>query len=486
MRGRKVVLLAILFYAGAKLSLAFAVMPEVLVMLWIPNAIVLAALLRARGGGYAWVLAIFAGELAADWPTFSLAEALAFGAINALEVAVAYVLLRRWRFDPAFAAPADLAKFLAAGPAVAALAGACAAAGVYSYFRGITTPYAEFLRVWWFSDGLGLLMVTPLVLAFWPPLPEAERTPVRWFDFLALAAALAVVLAFAFSPQREFHGVALRAFLLIPPVLYVAARFHLRVTAAVVAALSFGILYFVKSGRQPFGNLPPREVVGSAQELIFVLSTMSLSLGALLSQHRRNARELEERVRDRTAALSAANERLETLAATDSLTGALNRRALFEQLQREIERGRRYRHALAVIVFDVDHFKGVNDRWGHGAGDTVLRTVVEVALRILRNSDFLARYGGEEFVIVAPETDRAGALHLAERVRGALRSSEIAADGGVVRVTASFGVAYFDPGDTAEQILLRADRALYAAKAAGRDRVVEQDAAARLPLSRGS
>lgn len=121
--------LALLFFYGAKLSLAFAVMPEVLVMLWIPNAIVLAALLRGRGGGYAWMAAIVAGELAADLPTFSWMEALSFGAINVLEVGIAFMLLRRWRFDAMFAAPSDIAKFVAAGPLLAAFLSAAADGG---------------------------------------------------------------------------------------------------------------------------------------------------------------------------------------------------------------------------------------------------------------------------------------------------------------------------------------------------------------------
>lgn len=469
MRGWKLVVLALFFYAGAKLSLAFAVMPDVLVMLWIPNAIVLASLLRDRKHDFVWIPAVLLGELAADFLTFSWPEALAFGTINVVEIGVAYVLLQRLRFDPSFAAPADIGKFLAAGPLFAAFASACAAAAVY-VLRGATTPYAELVRVWWFSDGLGLLMVTPLVLGFWPASHSRERIALRWYDAVAFAAALAIVLAFALSRQREFHGLTLRAFLLIPPVLYAAARFSLRGTAAAAAVISGVVLFLVKNGQQPFGVLPLRETVVSAQELILVLSTMSLSLGALLSQHRRIARELEARVEERTAALRVANERLQTLAATDALTGALNRRALFDLLQREVGRERRYHRPFAVIVFDVDHFKDVNDRWGHAAGDEVLQQVVAVALGVLRGSDVLARYGGEEFVIVAPETDRAGGVHLAERVRTALRSAGIAAGSDTIHITASFGVAFCDSADeTPEQIVGRADTALYAAKAAGRD-----------------
>lgn len=108
------------------------------------------------------------------------------------------------------------------------------------------------------------------------------------------------------------------------------------------------------------------------------------------------------RVQSRTAELSAANARLEELAVTDSLTGLANRRALFGLLQREIDRAHRHRHDLAVIMFDIDQFKLVNDRHGHAAGDAVLRHIAAVTARVIRSTDTLARYGGEEFVLVAP------------------------------------------------------------------------------------
>jgi diguanylate cyclase (GGDEF)-like protein len=474
----QLILLPVLFYAGAKLSLAFAVMPEVLVMLWLPNSVLLAGLLHGHGRRYGFFAAlIIAAEVAADYPTFSLTEAILFGAINLLEVTLAYRLLRRWRFDPRFATPNDIAKFVMAGPVLSAFVTACAAGAVYSHFRGIETGFLEFLGVWWFSDGLGLLILTPLVLNLWPPVPGGthERARLRWYDGVAMIVALAVFVAFAFSHQRTFHGLAVRPFLLIPPVLYVAARFSMRTATAVVAAVAALILFVTKNGQQPFGDLPIRETVISVQELIFIMSISSLSIAALLSQHRAHTRDLEARIQERTAELSEANRQLEKLAVTDALTGILNRRALFAMMRREMDREQRHRHGLALIVFDIDHFKEVNDRHGHAAGDVVLQHVAAIAGRAVRKIDTLARYGGEEFVLVAPESNRESALHLAERMRLALRSADIAMNHEIVRVTASFGVAILRLGDgEPEQVLRRADRALYAAKAAGRDRVVAE------------
>jgi diguanylate cyclase (GGDEF)-like protein len=203
------------------------------------------------------------------------------------------------------------------------------------------------------------------------------------------------------------------------------------------------------------------------------MNVTSLGLAGLLAQLRANTRELEVRVQDRTAELRAANELLQTLAVTDLLTGLLNRRALIDLMRREMQRDRRHRHELSVIMFDIDHFKDVNDRHGHAAGDMVLRYVAHATAQIVRSTDSLARYGGEEFVIVAPETDRGHAVQLAERIREALQSSDVAVDHHTLRVTASFGVAMLRADDKEpEQVLGRADIALYAAKANGRNRVV--------------
>ena len=467
---------AVLFYIGAKLSLAFAVMPEVLVMLWIPNSILLATFMQSHGRHYAVVAGmVIVAEVAADYPTFSLAEAILFGGINLLEVSIAYVMLRRWHFDARFATPTDITKFVLTGPVFSALVSACAAATVYSYFRGAETSFVEVLRVWWFSDGLGLLIVTPCILCFWSPLPRftEERTSRRWYDVVASAVAASVIIAFIYSHQRTSLGVVVRPFLLIPPVLYVASRFSMRVTTSVVVAVAFIVLHVTKNNQQPFGVLPIRETAIAAQELIFVISTMALSIAALLSQNRRNSRTLEVRVQERTAELSTANDQLQELAITDPLTGILNRRALFELMRREFDREKRYQRFLSLIVFDIDHFKQVNDRYGHLAGDAVLQHVAATTGRVLRSSDVMARYGGEEFVIIAPETSEARALELAERVRLALRATDIAVNGEVVRVTASFGIATLHTDDEEPgEVLRRADGALYAAKAAGRDRVV--------------
>jgi diguanylate cyclase (GGDEF)-like protein/PAS domain S-box-containing protein len=164
---------------------------------------------------------------------------------------------------------------------------------------------------------------------------------------------------------------------------------------------------------------------------------------------------------------------LRRLSVTDSLTGLLNHGEFYRQLGKEFERSRRYGGPVAVLMLDIDHFKAVNDKYGHQAGDTVLKTLAELMTDLIRPADKVARYGGEEFGLVLPETDESGALAMAERIRTAVagRSVELE-DGHLINVTVSIGAAVFaDPSDTEQDVVGRADQALYAAKQAGRNRV---------------
>jgi diguanylate cyclase (GGDEF)-like protein len=158
----------------------------------------------------------------------------------------------------------------------------------------------------------------------------------------------------------------------------------------------------------------------------------------------------------------------------DPLTGALNRAALEEALQREVEVARRQGTPLAVLVIDIDHFKAVNDTYGHRFGDDVLRAVAHGVGDTIRRSDAFYRYGGEEFVVIASHTQPPGAQQLAERIRD--RVAAIATVGGrPMRVSVSIGVAGVRAGESGDSLFQRADEALYRAKQNGRDRVESAD-----------
>jgi diguanylate cyclase (GGDEF)-like protein len=182
-----------------------------------------------------------------------------------------------------------------------------------------------------------------------------------------------------------------------------------------------------------------------------------------------------ELVRDAVlqAAPILANQRnltlAETRAASDALTGLPNRRAADETLKRMLAHAARAVSPLSVVLLDLDHFKQVNDRHGHETGDRALALVGEVIRSTIRTADFAARYGGEEFILILPDTDAAGAVLVAEKLRVAIHVAELP---GVEQLAGSLGIASF-PADAVEpeQLLRKADRALYGAKAAGRNRV---------------
>lgn len=166
-------------------------------------------------------------------------------------------------------------------------------------------------------------------------------------------------------------------------------------------------------------------------------------------------------------------EELRRLAITDVLTGAYNRRYLIEHLEKEVVRCLRHRRPLSLLLFDVDHFKRLNDTYGHLAGDRILEELsARIRLRFLRKADVFARYGGEEFVVVLTETDARQANAAAERLRALVADEPFLVEGAKVSVTVSIGLASLDEETSSTGALLaRADENLYRAKRGGRNRV---------------
>jgi diguanylate cyclase (GGDEF)-like protein/PAS domain S-box-containing protein len=171
-------------------------------------------------------------------------------------------------------------------------------------------------------------------------------------------------------------------------------------------------------------------------------------------------------------------DRLALLATTDPLTGVCNRRGGAPRLEEAFLHWRRYGRTFAVLMIDCDHFKRINDRWGHDTGDDVLRLVVRICTENLRTMDTAIRWGGEEFVLLLPETSTGDAHTVAERMRRAVEAARTEPNGRAIAVTISIGVAEVAAIDTkATDVVLRADHALFAAKRDGRNRVVTDPSA---------
>ena len=186
--------------------------------------------------------------------------------------------------------------------------------------------------------------------------------------------------------------------------------------------------------------------------------------------------KLTGRLRANNATVSQSvllRRRYERAAMFDGLTGIHNRRWLDETLHRLVRRVERGDASLSIALIDIDHFKGINDTYGHEAGDHVLTTVAQVLARNLRPTDLVARFGGEEFVILFPDTDLEHALIAGERVRLAVASEALnSGERRLPGVTISMGIAQLQPGQSVPELLKGADRAMYAAKDGGRNRVV--------------
>lgn len=167
--------------------------------------------------------------------------------------------------------------------------------------------------------------------------------------------------------------------------------------------------------------------------------------------------------------LEDANNTISRLAATDELTGLYNRRYFNEQLQNSLSAARRHDHPLSLVLIDLDHFKQVNDSFGHGGGDQVLQKFSQLLQEMVRSEDTLARWGGEEFILLLPHTELEQATVLAERIRTAL--SQLCCSEAPAVITASFGVASLQPDEDGSSLIKRTDEALYRAKQHGRNRV---------------
>jgi len=243
-----------------------------------------------------------------------------------------------------------------------------------------------------------------------------------------------------------------------------------------------------------YSNAP---IIGSFFEIILlslllayrinILREEKINTQNILLEHKANEEvRLTKMVNDKTDELSILNKKLEIELqekmkleqillheiATDSLTGILNRRAFFRACVKEINTAKRYRHDLTFIIIDIDYFKDINDKYGHLNGDIVLIDVVNTIKNTIRTTDIFGRIGGEEFAVLMPQTNLDDATQLAERIRSNIEKSEIFLEDQRVNVTVSMGLSYLKTEDSIIQnILRRADEALFKAKKNGRNQL---------------
>jgi len=219
--------------------------------------------------------------------------------------------------------------------------------------------------------------------------------------------------------------------------------------------------------------------VGSRQDEIGLLAKhfniMHSTIKRQIAELNAHREKLEEEVKARTKELEDANKKLDLISRTDELTGLPNRRDMLRTIDNEVQRVARTKKPFCFIFIDIDHFKNVNDTYGHACGDEVLKHVATTIRNLLRKYDVLARYGGEEFLTLLPETDLDGAKIVAERFRKTIEDAAVTYGNLTINVTITLGVARYDSALGPDRSIQMADRALYEGKETGRNKVIIWD-----------
>ena len=318
---------------------------------------------------------------------------------------------------------------------------------------------AVHVRVWTVCSVLGLIVVYAAIRSGWSRRFKDPALTLAQILYAITCCAAAFVIA---GPAR---GVTLPilAIILMFGIFGLTTRQMLGVL--VYSLVAFGVASGVVAARDE-PDYPP--VVAAAYVGMVVVVLLSSTFLTTRVQSTR------EHLRRQKAELARALEQIRQLATHDDLTGLLNRRAMLDRMQLEQRRSLRSGSPLLIAQLDIDHFKAVNDTHGHAAGDLVLQSFADTVRRNVRDTDVLARWGGEEFVLLLCDTPAADAVALMERLRQAVQAMQVPVPQGgqPITVTVSIGLARHAPADPLAGTLERADRALYAAKAGGRNRVV--------------
>jgi diguanylate cyclase (GGDEF)-like protein len=327
---------------------------------------------------------------------------------------------------------------------------------------------------WWIGDSIGVLLFTPLLMSYHHRKTKlsqlSQSTP--HLLFLIGATALAFGLLFDKSANYPF------AYLPLPILFFIAiTRSNIEVLVALLV-LAFSAAVITIEGYGPFVHPELNTSLLLLQGYIMV-SAISANLMSVI-QHEKSVakaklkdlnRSLRDQITERTRELESEKERAVALAMQDPLTELFNRRAFYQQASSLLKQAERHQRPLSLLLADIDHFKAINDTFGHDIGDQALKTVANLLHKNMRTEDLCARFGGEEFIALLPDTGRDAALNLAQRINQAIKSEIVDANGQEVVLTISIGVACSLSGNTLEAMIKSADNALYQAKDNGRDQV---------------
>lgn len=310
--------------------------------------------------------------------------------------------------------------------------------------------------------------------------------------FITLANGETYLANYAFDPASDLGIFALQPKSEIDDLLRSAKLSSLIILSASIITLLILALWLYSYMGRPMRNLIQHiwritkgdlyvdEIkVGKRHDEIGLLAksfnTMHNTIKRQIKELNTHRDMLEEEVKERTRELQEVNQKLDIISRTDELTGLPNRRDMNNSINKEISRYERTQKPFCFLFIDIDHFKNINDTYGHGCGDKVLKTVAQTLHDLLRRYDILARYGGEEFLTLLPETDLDSATTVAERFRQKVEETVIQYAVYEIKVTITIGVTRFDPKLGASHSIQTADKALYEGKESGRNKVVVWD-----------
>jgi diguanylate cyclase (GGDEF)-like protein len=451
-----ILMLFAIYFGTARLGLSFGAVSRFATLVWFPSGIAIAALLLF---GYRLWPGIFVGAFLANLlhgaPLF---VAVGIGIGNTLEALVGTYLLKRNGFRSSLDHLRDiLVLVLFAMPLSAFIS---ATIGVSSLLLGqaiVVSSYYPTWSAWWVGDMISILILTPFLLAWstWPDTKVSGKhmAEIGILTAFVLAVGLIVFLRLLQTDQGNYP----MTYLVFPPLIWTALRFGPRGAISAIFALAILAIVGTIQGLASFSAGSLSERLFLLQSFMGIVAVTTLILAAVMAERR----ELEQRKQERMLAL----------ATIDPLTELPNHRALLAQVDQELERAQRYERACTLLFLDLDHFKALNDGYGHVTGDAVLCEFASLIRAQLRRMDVVGRWGGEEFVAILPEMRADEALALAEAVRAAV-AAHIFIVGGGVHLTCSIGMAsYPTHAQEREGLLTAADHAMYGAKRFGRNQV---------------
>jgi diguanylate cyclase (GGDEF)-like protein len=434
--------LALAYFIVGKLGLKLAFLDASASAVWPCTGIALAALLIF---GYRVWPAIFVGAFLVNFTTAgTILTSVSIATGNTLEAVVGCYLVTRFAAGRnAFQRSQNIFKFvLLAGMVGTAISASIGSATLVLAHLAEPSRDLSIWLTWWLGDGVGALVVTPLLL-LWVENPSRNWSRQQIIELTLLFFGLIATTWFVFG--YGFHNVVKNypfEYLCFPFLVWAAFRFGRRKAATAICVLALVATWGTVNGYGPFVRISQNASLLLLQSFMAIVAVTTMVLAAETTAHK----HAEEHVRQ--------------LAESDPLTGLANYRRLVEALDSEIKRYSRSHSPFAIVLLDLDHLKKINDSRGHLVGSRALCRLADILRLHSREIDLAARYGGDEFVLVLPETTTQSALLVAQRISDRLRNES---EDPPLSVSTGVAMYPFD-GTTLDELLIAADRALYSDK----------------------